>query len=79
MTHPFHPLFGRQFIVVACRHGWAEERVWFHRGTKRTSAIPLSWTDLGPPDPYIIVGKARSPFRVEDLLLLTQLVTETKR
>ena len=30
MTHPFHPLYGRDFEFVAHRHNWGEDRVHLH-------------------------------------------------
>ncbi|MGZ6690002.1 MAG: DUF5372 family protein, partial [Solirubrobacteraceae bacterium] len=27
VTHPFHPLYGRDFEFVAHRHNWGEDRV----------------------------------------------------
>jgi hypothetical protein len=27
VTHPFHPLFGRQYDLIDYRHFWAEDRV----------------------------------------------------
>ena len=38
-------------------------------------SVPVSWTDHLPPDPYVSVGGGRSRFRVEDLLVLAQLVS----
>ena len=79
MTHPFHPLRGRTFEAVSTGRGWAEERVWFVVGKERTRALPLSWTDMGPPDPYIEIGRGRSCFRVEDLLSLSSLIREMRK
>jgi len=30
VTHPFHPLSGRDFEVVAYRQNWGEDRVCLH-------------------------------------------------
>jgi transposase len=32
VTHPFHPLHGREFSLVTYRHNWGENRVYFHQG-----------------------------------------------
>jgi len=37
-------------------------------------ALPASWTDLVPPDPFVAVAAGRSLFRADDLLELAQLV-----
>jgi hypothetical protein len=36
--------------------------------------VPVNWTDAAPPDPYEVVGKGRARVRVEDLLLLVDLI-----
>jgi hypothetical protein len=75
VTHPFHPLFGRQFEEEGRTSRWGEERVWFRsgrRGSRQT--IPLRFTSLAAPDPYVHIGGGRSWHRVEDLLRLRQLL-----
>ncbi len=37
-------------------------------------SVPICWTDLAPPDPYLSLGGGRSRFRVEDLLALAELI-----
>jgi hypothetical protein len=39
----------------------------------------MNWTDAAPPEPYTIVGKGRARVRVEDLLLLVDLIDAGKR
>ena len=36
--------------------------------------MPMSWTSLAPPDPFVETSAGRSPFRVRDLLALSDLV-----
>ena len=36
--------------------------------------MPVHWTDFVPADPYVSVGGGRSRFRVEELMVLAQLV-----
>jgi hypothetical protein len=38
-------------------------------------SVPLNWTDVVPADPYLSLGGGRSCFRVEDLLVLADIVT----
>ena len=38
-----------------------------------------NWTDVAPPEPYAIVGRRRVRVRVEDLLLLVDLISAGKR
>jgi hypothetical protein len=36
--------------------------------------VAASWTDFLPPDPYLMIGEGRSHFRVEDLIVLADLL-----
>jgi len=37
-------------------------------------ALPASWTDLAPLDPFVVVAAGRSQFRADDLWELAQLL-----
>lgn len=41
--------------------------------------FPASWTDVGEPDPFVVLSAGRAMARVEDLLRLGDLVTDLKR
>lgn len=73
MTHPFHPLSGREFSLVTYRHNWGENRVYYQDKDGRLAAIPAEWTSVGPADPFVMVSDGRSLFRFEDLLQLVRL------
>ncbi len=75
ITHPFHPLCGRAFPLVTVRNNWGEDRVYYHNKQGQLACVPASWTDVVPPDPVVTVSAGRSPFRLEDLLELSRLVT----
>jgi hypothetical protein len=74
VTHPFHPWFGREFVFVAVRHTWSQDRVFFLDGDGRQYSLPLGWTDIAVVDPFVVMAAGRCPFRVADLLALAQLV-----
>lgn len=75
MTHPFHPLSGLQFEVVAYRRSWGGQPVVdCLDGEGRLDAIPLAWTDAAADDPFVTLSAGRAAFRVEDLLRLVDLV-----
>ena len=74
VTHPFHPLFGREFVLVTLRRSWGEERVYFHDEHGRDVSLPAHWTSAIEPDPFVRVSAGRSLFRVEDLLGLRRLI-----
>jgi len=60
---------------VVAKQLWGEDRVTIELPDGSLSSVPVSWTDFLPPDPYRTVGNGRSRFRLEDLVLLAQLVT----
>jgi Family of unknown function (DUF5372) len=74
VTHPFHPWWGREFVFVAARQTWGEDRVFFldEQGTQRS--LPAGWTDAVAPDVFVAMAAGRCPFRVEDLVGLAELI-----
>jgi len=74
VTHPFHPWCGREFVFVALRQTWGEDRVFFFGDNGTQKSLPRAWTDAADLDPFVTLAGGRSPFRVEDLLLLAELV-----
>jgi len=41
-----------------------------------TRTLPVSWTSLAAPDPFVAIAQGRSAFRLTDLLQLARLVRE---
>jgi hypothetical protein len=74
VTHPFHPWRGHVFVFVAARRAWGEDRVLFLDEDGVQRSLPRAWTDVADVDPFVMVAAGRSPFRVEDLLVLAGLV-----
>lgn len=74
VTHPFHPLFAREFTIATRRQSFGDERVLFYDDHEKLVSIPLIWTSLAPVDPFVTLAAGRTPFRLEDLLELAQLV-----
>jgi hypothetical protein len=74
VTHPFHPLHGREWELLTCRHNWGEDRVYFHDDGGCLRSMPATWTSVKAADPAVACGAGRSPFRVADLLELTVLL-----
>jgi hypothetical protein len=74
VTHPFHPCVGREYVFVAERSTWGEDRVFFldEDGTRRS--LPSRWTSIAVPDLFVVVAAGRSPFRVADLLDVAALL-----
>ncbi len=74
VTHPFHPLAGRELDLVVRKNNWAEDRVFVFVDDGALTSIPAGFTDVDPPDPFDVVSAGRSVFRVADLLALASLL-----
>jgi hypothetical protein len=76
VTHPFHPLSGKQFVCVGERYNVHGKRLLLQVDEMTICSVPPQWTDLAAPDPEIIIGKHRALFRLADLLDLARLVEQ---
>ena len=75
VTHPFHPLSGQQFPLIAQRLAWGEPRVFFHDSTTgRLRSLPTAWTNLAPPDPFVVLAAGRAILRFTDVQMLIHLL-----
>jgi hypothetical protein len=79
VTHPFHPLSGREFEVLARHRHWNEDRVFFEHSNGNQIWISADFTSLAPVDPFVTVSAGRAHFRVEDLLQLSRLIGDLRR
>ena len=79
MTHPFHPLAGQEFEFVKRRKNWQLDRVYYFDAVGELATLPAEWTDVVAPDRFVVIASGRAPFRTEDLLALTELVTRIVR
>jgi len=79
VTHPFHPLAGREFELLTRRHTWEQDRVFFFDEEGQMRSLPTGWTDVTGADPFVVVAAGRSAFRVEDLLALATLLERQPR
>lgn len=74
MTHPFHPLSGRQLACVGERYNRYGKQLLLQVDGETICSVPPEWTDLVAPDPEIVMGEERAIVRVADLLELARLV-----
>jgi hypothetical protein len=74
VTHPFHPLYGREFELVVYRQNWGEDRVHLHDENGVLFSLPAGWTDAAAADPFVVIAAGRCPFTVAGLLGLADLV-----
>ncbi|MCH7505836.1 MAG: hypothetical protein IID60_00840 [Proteobacteria bacterium] len=79
VTHPFHPLFNREFDLLEYRHCWGEERVFYLDEKGELRSFPARWTSAVADDPWVMISAGRSMFRVDDLLELVLLIQGIKR
>ncbi len=74
MTHPFHPLSGRQLLRVGERYNRYGMTLLLETDDGAVCTVRPQWTDVVAPDPEIVLGGQRALFRVADLLELARLV-----
>jgi hypothetical protein len=74
VTHPFHPVSGRQLPCVGERYNRYGMTLLLESDEGLIHSLPPQWTDLVPPDPEVVLGEQRALFRVADLLELARLV-----
>lgn len=73
MTHPFHPLVGKDFEFIEHKLNWGEDRVWLRDGNGELFSLPAGWTDAVAPDPFTVIAAGRCPFTTDDLLAVADL------
>ena len=74
-THPFHPLSGRFFELVAQRQAWGEQRIFFHDSLHpQLRSIPVRWTSLAAPDPFLLLAQGRTLLRFIDAQRLYEVL-----
>jgi hypothetical protein len=74
ITHPFHPLSGKQFDLVEHRSIFAQSYLYFHDDCGHLREIPASWTDFVKEDALVEMADGRSPLHAGCLLELAELV-----
>ena len=74
VTHPFHPLFGREFepveTITVAGVGW----VYYTADDGALRTMRQAWTSFAAEDPFVRVAAGRSAFRISDLLALVALL-----
>lgn len=79
ITHPFHPLSGREVACVGERYNRYGRRLLLRVDDVTVCSVPPQWTDLVAPDPEIVIGEYRALCRVADLLELERLVDQLRK
>lgn len=78
ITHPFHPLCGKEFEAIDEVRDWREHRLFFYDEQQKQRSIPTAWTNWALEDPFVTISNGRSYFRIVDLLQLTRLIKEKR-
>ena len=79
VTHPFHPLSGRELVCVAERYNRYGRYLLLQVDEETVWSVPSPWTDVVAPDPERIMGEKRALFRVADVVALAVLVARLGR
>ncbi len=79
ITHPFHPLSGKQFDLVEHRRIFAESFVYFHDAEGHLREIPSAWTDFVKGDAFVEMAAGGSQLHAGCLLELCDLVIRTEK
>jgi hypothetical protein len=74
VTHPFHPWLGREFVFVAARRTWGQDRVFYLDAEGVQRSLPRAWTDAANVDPFVAMADGRCPFRIEDLVAVSDVI-----
>jgi hypothetical protein len=70
---------GREFVFVAVRQTWGEDRVFFFDDEGIQRSLPTAWTDAAVPDAFVALAGGRSALRVADLLVLVDIIDGLRR
>ena len=65
--------------MVSVHQTWGEYRVFYADNDGALAAMPVNWTDVAEPDPFVTVAAGRSYSRPADLLCLSALLAEARR
>ena len=76
ITHPFHPLRGKSFLVLKVRRYGGVETVSLRGPRYGTFAVPLEWTSKAPPWPCEHLGIAPPILDFRRLLELVDLAQQ---
>ena len=64
MTHPFHPLAGRDFEFVVYRQNWGEDRVCLRDEDGELFSLLAGRTDVAAVDPFTVIAAGQRVERV---------------
>jgi len=74
VTHPFHPLLGKRFLILKMRRVGGREVLSLFDEVNGPLALPREWTDQAPPSPYADVLGQAPVLHLPCLIKLQELV-----
>ena len=79
ITHPFHPLYNKCFIISSSHWVMGREWIQFKNTNGRLSSIRADWTNLCAPDIFVSLSQGRASFILKDLLQLVELIDSLRK
>ncbi len=79
VTHPFHPLLGKRFLVLKTRRTGGRVILSLFAEGHGTIALSREWTDQAPPSPYGAVLPTPPILDALCLVKLRALVEQTQK
>jgi hypothetical protein len=79
VTHPFHPLSGKRFLILKTRRAGGREILSLFAEGHGTIALPREWTDQAPPSPYTTALPAPPILDARCLVKLRALVEQSRK
>jgi len=74
VTHPFHPLLGKRFLVLKVRRVGGREVLSLFDEHNGAVALPREWTDQASPSPYSSALAQAPILHAACLIKLSELV-----
>jgi len=56
VTHPFHPRLGQELEFIKRQRNWLADLVYFFDEAGALGLLPSEWTDVTPPDGFVVVS-----------------------
>jgi Family of unknown function (DUF5372) len=79
ISHPFHPLCGREFDLVEHKCIYAESYLFFYDPSGHLLQIPAVWTNFLKSDAFIEVAAGRSALHADYLLQLAEVLRHLRQ
>ena len=79
ITHPFHPLRGRRFVVLKTRRVSGVKCLSLRHGDRGSFAVPQDWTDWGTPEDVSESALLADAFGFGELAAIVDFLTRDSK